>query len=52
MKEKTLLFMKEFQNLRKIILQLMLFVIKFFLTIASYQFSGNDWIFMNYGLFF
>ena len=30
----------------------MFFAIEFFLTIASYQFSKNDWIFMNHGLFF
>ena len=28
------------------------FVIEFFLTIAFYQFSKNNWIFINHGLFF
>ena len=51
MKEKTSFFMKKIQNLRKIILLMMFFVVEFFLTIASYQFLKNDWILINHGLF-
>ena len=29
----------------------MFFAIEFFLTVAFYQFSKNDWIFMNHGSF-
>ena len=51
MKEKTLLSMKKIWNLRKIILLIMFFVVEFFLTVASYQFFVNDWIFINNGSF-
>ena len=30
----------------------MIFILKFFLTNASYQFLKQDWIFINQGLFF
>ena len=39
--EKTLFLMKKIWILQKIILLLMIFVIEFFLTIASYQFLKN-----------
>ena len=48
MEEKTF-FMKKIWDTRKIVLSIMLFVIEFFLTIASYQFSKSDWIFINHG---
>ena len=34
------------------ILLIMIFVVKFFLTIAFYQLLKQYWIFINYGLFF
>ena len=52
MEEKILFFMKKIENLQKIILLIMFFAIKFFLTVASYKFFTNCWIFMNHGLFF
>ena len=44
--------MKKILNLQKIILLIMFFVIEFFLAIAYFQFSKNDWIFINQSLFF
>ena len=42
--------MKKIQNLGKIILLIMIFVVEFFLIIASYSFLKIHWIFMAYVL--
>ena len=42
---------KNIINLQKITLLIMLFVIEFFLTNASYEFFKNYLIFINHGLF-
>ena len=51
MNEKTLFSTEKIFNLRKTILLIMFLVIEFFLTIASYEFFKNDWIFINLDLF-
>ena len=51
MKAKILFFMIKIENIRKIVLSVMFFVIEFFLTIASYKLFRKHWIFMNQSLF-
>ena len=44
--------MEKMLNLGKIVLLITFFVMKLFLTIVSYQFFKNYWIFIKHGLFF